>query len=248
MMVSIIGNGNVGTNLYQGFLSTGISTAIFARNPTLPYEKKLSDIVGYPHDVVILAVSDSSINDVAENLTDLTAKTILVHVSGATPIEVLHNTVHQNVGVIYPLQSITKDKAINWKKTPIFVQGSNAFVLEKLYEISNRLSEKVYLATNETRLVVHLSAVLTNNFFTHLANLSYDLLEENNIQKDILIPILENTFQNISQIPPVMYQTGPAVRGDKITMQRHLKLIKDRNLALVYNTLSTSISQYHAKN
>jgi predicted short-subunit dehydrogenase-like oxidoreductase (DUF2520 family) len=247
MRVAIIGNGNVGTNLYEGIQNTGLILAVFARNPELPYENKLNEIIDYHPELVILAVSDSSIKSVAESLIFLPAKTILVHVSGASPIEVLDNAFHQNIGVIYPLQSITKNRLIDWKKTPLFVQGSSTYVLEKLFEISNRLSDTVYLATNESRLVIHLSAVLTNNFFTHLASLSYDLLEQHHIQKEILIPILENTLQRLTQIPPEINQTGPAVRGDKITMQRHLKLISNRNLALVYDALSNSISQYHAK-
>ncbi len=247
MRIGIIGNGNLGNAFYKVLTSLNFNVALFARSPEATYEKNIKEIVNHQLDLIILAVNDNALQIVVESLIHISPNTILVHCSGATPIEIIENEVHKNIGVIYPLQTIIKGKTIEWKKVPIFVQGSNENTQEKLIGLAMQISDKVHIGTNENRLIVHLAAVLTNNFINHLAVLSFDLLDKYQIDKEVLKPILSATMEKILQNPPDLTQTGPAVRGDKITMQRHQNIISDRHLSKLYELFSDSIIQHHEK-
>ncbi|HMP30512.1 MAG TPA: DUF2520 domain-containing protein [Saprospiraceae bacterium] len=246
MKIGIIGNGKVGKSLHEVIQKKGIKSYTFARNPKGNGEKHINEIYNLQLEIIIIAVSDSAIETIAESLSQLTYKTVVVHVSGATPIDAIQAHV-SNAGVLYPLQTFISNQNMDWSKIPIFVQASVDKDLEIIYGLANRLSEYVYLSTDEIRLSLHLSAVLTNNFFTHLGTLAYELLDKYGVEKDVLTPILERTLHNLTRNSSDIVQTGPAVRGDKITMQRHLKLINDRHLAHIYESISNSIAHHHAK-
>jgi len=47
---------------------------------------------------------------------------------------------------------------------------------------------------------------------------------------------------------PASFQTGPAVRNDKKTIQRHLMLLKDnKQLTKLYKQMTDSIYKFHKK-
>jgi predicted short-subunit dehydrogenase-like oxidoreductase (DUF2520 family) len=247
MKIAIIGNGNAGTAFYEGLLEAGFMVQIFARSPKKSIEKNLHQVFSFSPDLCMLAVSDQAITSVSESLAGLDINTIMIHISGATPMKALDNEVHILNAVIYPLQTLRKGKKTDWKNTPLFVQSSDQNVREKVWDIASRLSAIVYDSNDEARLTVHLSAVMTNNFVNHLTTIAYNMLQKQGIDESVLFPILKTTLEKLTSKPPELTQTGPAVRGDKITMQRHRKLISDNTLLRMYDAISESIIKYHGK-
>ena len=70
------------------------------------------------------------------------------------------------------------------------------------------------------------------------------LLAEHHLSFDLLKPLIMETAEKVQGALPVDVQTGPALRNDEVTMQRHLDLIKDApTLTQVYETLSNSIKK-----
>ena len=245
MKIAIIGNGNVGNAIYEGLHSLSYEVQIFARSVKTISERSLEEIFLYEPQICFIAVSDNAIPIVAEYLFDLNQNSILLHMSGATPMNVIENRKHKRKAVIYPLQTVRKGKVTDWKNIPLFVQGSDPEVTAIVSEIANKLSTIVYQSDDETRMTVHLSGVITNNFINHLVVEAYHLLNKKGIDNNVLFPILKTTFEKVTSSPPELTQTGPAVRGDVITMQRHMDIIQDPGLAMIYKVISENIIKSH---
>ena len=58
----------------------------------------------------------------------------------------------------------------------------------------------------------------------HIAN---ELIAEQNIDPQMIEPLLQETFEKIKALGTVKGRTGPAIRGDQITMKKHIELLKD---------------------
>ena len=73
---------------------------------------------------------------------------------------------------------------------------------------------------------------------------SEDILKKFNISSEILNPSIQETFSKLKSISSADAQTGPAIRNDLKTIQKHLRFLKDNNLnnnADIYRALSDSI-------
>ena len=60
-----------------------------------------------------------------------------------------------------------------------------------------------------------------------MVHLAQQILEEAGCNPKLLGPLLEETFQKLRELDAGSAQTGPAVRGDQETMNKHIELLKD---------------------
>lgn len=243
--ISLLGYGNLGQHLTQ-YLSKldGVQLVqIYSPNqipeanqetPRINDLKNLKDA-----DLYIAAVSDDAIAALAQKLSkDIT----LVHTSGTVDMEVLARQTKR--GVFYPLQSFSKDHSVSFEQIPLCLEANNPETMDLLEIIARKLSKKVLHINSQQRLALHLGAVLVNNFTNHLYTLSQRHLKENGLSFDLLNPLILETAQKAIKIGPESAQTGPAKRGDRNTIERHLALLKDQQLKEIYNLLSDSIGGY----
>ena len=194
-------------------------------------------------DVYLIAVNDDSIKAVVKQLKGRIKKSaIVVHTSGSIDIAALKG-VSANYGVLYPVQTLSKQVEYDIKDTPICVEASNSATLKTLSVIANEISGNVIPLSSEQRKVVHLAAVFANNFTSHILSISADLLEQNKIPFELLIPLVVETINKAFNPEASKLVTGPAVRGDKKVMEGHLKMLsKNKNAQLIYKTISDSIA------
>jgi len=201
-------------------------------------------------DVYIIAVKDDAIVEVVKNVSLLKLKGIVVHTSGSVDLSVLKKA-SQNIGVYYPLQTFYKGASINWQTTPILIEGNLKGVETQLKQLANLVSKKVKVVDSKNRLQIHLAAVFACNFTNAMYVAAYQIIE-NNLTKndtDLLLPIMQHSFQKLQKVHPIKAQTGPAMRDDKLVMKKHLDLIKNnKQLTQVYKTLSDLIvTQQYSK-
>ena len=175
-------------------------------------------------DFYIVCVPDRAVADVAGQFRDHTG--IWLHTAGALPMD-LFQGIREDYGVLYPLQSLSKGRKIRIGHIPFLVEASSSLVLEKIVHLVSTISERVEEADSLTRLKVHLAAVFANNFSNHMVHVAQQILEEARLDPGLLEPLLEETFQKLKELDPLASQTGPAVRGDKDTMNKHIELLKD---------------------
>ena len=79
------------------------------------------------------------------------------------------------------------------------------------------------------------------NFTNHLYQIGNKICLENNIPFHILQPLIEETAQKIKSLSPKEAQTGPAVRNDTKTIEKHIDFLKDENQKEIYKILTKSI-------
>jgi len=194
-------------------------------------------------DCYLIAVKDDAIASVAAHLTDV--KGVVVHTSGATPMSVLAN-VKNGYGVIYPLQTFSKSKAVDMTLVPLCIEADQENTLEKIRVIAQLLSPNVSVVSSAQRVILHLAAVIACNFSNHLYQLSSELLEQHNLKFDLLKPLILETAEKVQSTKPAEAQTGPASRNDQKTIEKHLDLLKGTpGLQNIYETLSNSIKKTH---
>ncbi|MEM9848823.1 MAG: Rossmann-like and DUF2520 domain-containing protein, partial [Bacteroidota bacterium] len=195
-------------------------------------------------DLYLLAVSDTAISEVAETLSTILPLTSpIVHTSGATPSSVFAHH-FSNYGIFYPLQSFSKEKVVDFKQIPIGVHASNQQLLDQLRTLAQRLSPKVYDIDDQQRAYLHVAAVFANNFTNYMLHIAHQLSEVHEVPFDLLRPLILETANKVQAHPPAQMQTGPAIRADETTMQKHLALLKDNtNWQQLYEALSEAIDR-----
>lgn len=194
-------------------------------------------------DIYIIAVKDDVIVEVAKNLAALKLKGLVCHTSGSVEMSVL-KSVSDDVGVYYPLQTFYKNATIDWLVTPILIEGNKPKSKLLLKNLAGSVSQKVKIIDSKNRLQIHLAAVFACNFTNAMYVSAFDLIENSVGKKDLelLLPIMQQSFQKLSTIHPRKAQTGPAMRNDKIVMNKHLQLLKgDKQLSHLYAVLSDLI-------
>lgn len=191
-------------------------------------------------EVFIIAVPDDAIEEVCRNIV-VPQGAILAHTSGTKPIQNIRSERWQS-GVIYPLQTLSISKKVDFSEIPIFIEGDNEFVNRKLTQLLGTISNRVTYLESEQRRLLHLSAVIASNFSNHLLLLAQNILEAEDVDFTVLQPLMEETISKAFLLGPNKAQTGPAVRGDEQTMQMHLSLLSNNSeLSEIYQILSQSI-------
>jgi len=248
MKISIIGAGNVATNLALAFKKAGHEIVQIynrsddagkelARTVAATFTSDASEILDA--DVYILAVKDDVIAEIAEQLK-LHYK-IVVHTSGTNSKDLLA-TSSSNFGIFYPLQTMKKNSKVDFKNVPILVEGNNQATVLKLEALAKTISQNVHRVDEEQRKWIHVAAVFANNFTNHLYTVSESILLGHGLPFDILKPLIYRSIENMQHNSPAELQTGPAVRGDMQTIEKHLMLLgDDARLKKIYEILTQSI-------
>lgn len=176
-------------------------------------------------DLYIISVSDRAVEQVAQQLRR-SEGSIVVHTAGSIAVEALGN---EKCGVLYPFQTFTKGRRVDFSAIPLFVEGSDEATTELIEQVARTLSSRVWRATSECRRDIHLTGVLACNFVNSLYAMAADhLMERQGLPFDVLRPLIEETARKaIDSEHPATVQTGPAVRGDKEVSARHQQMLSD---------------------
>jgi predicted short-subunit dehydrogenase-like oxidoreductase (DUF2520 family) len=193
-------------------------------------------------DICVLAVTDTVVAAIASQLS--LKKTILVHTAGSVAMQVL-NSAATNYGVLYPLQSLRKELEPP-ANIPLLVNGNSDTVKSELFDLARTISSTVSFAGDEQRLQLHLGAVMVNNFTNHLYVLAQEYCHKQGLDFALLHPLIQETALRVQNNNAVDVQTGPALRNDEETIQRHLHLLRNNEaLQKLYQMFTESIRLYH---
>lgn len=250
MKVVFIGSGNVATHMAKAFSLAGYSV-VEVWSPNFDNADLLANAVGakpiasiahidQSADLYIIAVKDEAIAGVVQELTEVNG--LVVHTSGTTSIEVLSSL--KKYGVLYPLQTFSKSKALDFKRVPLCIEASDEETLQALKVIAGSISEQVFLIESAKRKVLHLSAVFACNFANHLYTIGQELLQHHDLDFAMLRPLILETAEKVQTNLPQHVQTGPAIRNDETTIAAHLELLRNNEeWGNIYQTLSKSIKK-----
>lgn len=253
MKLVCIGSGNVATHMAQAFKSAGHEILqVWSRHIDHAdvLAKKVSsspiadlEAVDVYADLYLISVKDDAIFDIAAKLKNV--KGLVVHTSGSTDISIVN--VCLRYGVLYPLQTFSLAKALDFSQVPLCIEAGNAVELKLLKNVARELSANVYEVNSEQRRSLHLAAVFASNFSNHLYHLSHLILKDQGLDFGMLKPLIMETAEKVQQAMPLSVQTGPAVRQDEQTIQKHTAMLQGKpQLSEIYKILSDSIKKTHS--
>lgn len=252
LSVSFIGAGNLAWHLAPALDNMGyVVKEVYSRNPTSAKEltkrlyqaevKTTLDFSSSTSRVFIIAVADDAIQEVAQDLV-LPDDAILLHTSGSQPLSILGYAATENIGVFYPLQTFSKTKKIDFKSVPIFVECETSDTEKVCLQMAKKISTDVHQIGSRERKALHVAAVFASNFTNHMLTVSKDLLQENNLDFELLKPLISETLNKSLAIGPENAQTGPAKRGDYETLDHHFDFLShDETLSAMYKVISQHI-------
>lgn len=194
-------------------------------------------------DIYIIAVSDNSISEVSRKLPF--KNKLVVHTSGSASLDQIDSKNRR--GVFYPLQTFSKNKPVDFNQIPFCLETEFEKDYPILENITQKFSSKVYQISSEQRKFIHVTAVFVSNFTNHMFTIGNEICKENDIPFEIFKPLIQETFNKINELEPVLAQTGPAVRNDTSTLKKHLELITNEKIKSLYLNISESIQNYNVK-
>lgn len=248
--IVIVGTGNLAWHLCNAFKASKLNLIGVASRNLQESEKFAAqfELKSYPidsipsSDIVIIAVKDTAINEVSSSLK-INSNTIIAHTSGAASMSQIDDK-FENRGVFYPFQTFTKKRELAYQNIPIFTESSNPETKKTLGHLASAFSGKTNELNSEKRKSLHLAGVLSNNFTNVLILEAIKQLEEQEIPRAVLWPLLSETIQKAIDINPENAQTGPAIRNDEQIINQHLIQLKNKpKLQAIYQELTELIRE-----
>jgi predicted short-subunit dehydrogenase-like oxidoreductase (DUF2520 family) len=246
--IFIIGTGQLGTQLAQH---------IEAQDPTIlklvGYSNKSAtklDQIQAPLmpntlpecDIIILAVPDDRVRQISDQLGDVNA--IVAHTSGSIPLAALQS--HPNHGVYYMPQSFSKSRPVDFDQLPVCLEASNDATMEQLRFLGSTLSRKLTTINSSQRQQLHVAAVFINNFVNHCYTKAGEIAMASGLDFELLHPLMEETLAKALSIGASNAQTGPAMREDIQTINKHLELLSPSD-GEMYRAITQSIKTTYGK-
>lgn len=232
---------NAGNEILQVYSKTENSASFLARTLDTRFTTKVSEIDPNA-DLYVLSVSDDYVDQVLDKITF--KDKLVVHTSGFLPMDILKQS-SDNYGVFYPLQTFSKERSVDMKNVPICIEANSPMNLDKIRRIAQQISNDVRQINSEQRKVLHLSAVFACNFPNFMYTIAQKILQNQDLDFNMLKPLILETAQKVQELDPAIAQTGPAIRGDKKVIASHMELLKGYpGYQKLYQIISEQIINY----
>ena len=256
MRITLVGSGNVATHLGAAFKNAGHQIVeVWSRNlqnaALLAYHIKAEPIANLSElsaetDLLIISVKDDAVETVASFIT--LKNVLVVHTCGAVSMQVLEKN-FADCGVFYPLQTFSKNRELDFRTVPLCLESTDKNSMDLLLDLARTVSNNVSVVDSNQRKTLHLAAAFACNFSNYLYSVSADLLQQNQLDFELLKPLILETALKVQTFLPAKVQTGPAFRKDEQTMATHLELLKQHpDLQVIYQLLSQGIIKMDKSN
>lgn len=249
--IVMIGAGNLATNLGKALVANGYeilqvysktmrSASALATNvnaiPTDNIEK-----INTEADVYIVSIKDNAMPDIIPTLCKNKEEKVFIHTAGSIPLTIFKGMA-EHYGVLYPMQTFSKDKAVNFNNIPCFIEGNDEIATTTVYSIATSISNNVRHLDSNARKQIHLAAVFACNFVNHCYEIASEILNEHNIPFEVMLPLIDETAKKVHTIRPINAQTGPAIRYDKNVINMQSDMLNNNPLLKnIYESMSLSI-------
>lgn len=248
----MMGTGHVAWHLAPALYKAGMGPAlVYGRNEEKARELATACQSGYSTDarqaargcdMLILCLGDDAIGPVLEQARP-DNDCMLVHTAGSRGIDVLKGYARKT-GVLYPLQTFTKGRRLDFGQVPLFLEAHGSGAEQMLRQVAGRLSTKVHWLSSGKRARLHLAAVFACNYVNYMYTLGETIVKQTGQDFEVLAPLIVETANKAIDLGPSQAQTGPAQRGDRKTMEKHMQLIDDQDgLKKLYEEIAQLISQ-----
>ena len=248
MKVVFIGSGNLATHLSLAMKGAGIEVvqvysqteshaSLLANKLSCSFTIEPASIV-IDADIYIFSVKDSALLDLIHKIPQ--NKGLWLHTAGSVPMGVFEGY-NDRYGVLYPLQTFSKNRDIDFSIVPVFIESNSAGDEAYLLSFAGKLTRQVISLSSEKRKHLHLAAVWACNFTNHMYLMASKILQEQSLSEAFLLPLIDETAAKVHQLSAREAQTGPAIRYDENIIEKHIELLSDPNMKELYRLISRNI-------
>ena len=249
--IVLVGAGNVATHLglalqqagyevLQVYSRTSDSASVLADLLKVPYTTSLEELSDKA-DLYIVSVKDAVLQTLLPSVVKGREGALFVHTAGSIPMSVWEGVAPRH-GVLYPMQTFSKQRAVDFNSVSFFLEANSTEDLESLKVLASSLTPKVYEANSDQRMSLHVAAVFACNFANHMYALCDRLLDKYGMPFESMLPLIDETARKVHHLAPKEAQTGPAVRRDENVMNKHLEMLAEEpELYGLYEKISKSI-------
>lgn len=257
MDIVVIGSGGVAESFVYSLGRAGIAPRVIM-SPTLGHAERLRDLyapdslalhcwgeIPQNADIYLLAVTDTAVPSCAAHMPPTSG--VWLHTAACIALEYL-TLYHADSGIFYPLNTFSKGRPLEWQRIPLFEEHRGEVAESAIRQLAEILHVEPRPSTLALRQKIHIAAVFACNFVNHQWAIASELLEQYQIPREVLHPLIEETLRKAMTLAPRDIQTGPARRGDAATLALHRALLAESRepIRTLYDATSQSIwSMYH---
>lgn len=238
--LALVGPGRAGTTLAVALSARGWTpVAVAGRAVDAPSTRAAASrlgveavpltVAGRDADLVIVATPDAAIADTALALAGgLRAGALVVHLSGACPVEELHKLLAERpdvtAGALHPLQSLPSVE-LGLERLP----GSWCAVdgPPEVERLALTLGMRPFRVPSAQRGRYHAAATIASNHLVALLGQAVRVAQSAGVPPEALLPLVRASVDNVAALGAADALTGPVARGDAHTVAHHLDAIPE---------------------
>ncbi len=256
--ICLVGAGAAAGSLAAGLVGAGRSVTLWARR--VEAAKELAERAAVDvradlaaaladSDVVLLAVSDAALAEVAERVVSSLApehRPVVLHTSGYHGVEVLASLARVDcaVGVLHPLQPLVRHRAPRWSGSWFALCGDDVAVARGRELATALEAHALVLGPGEAaKHAYHAGAALLSNGTVGLFDAALACFERAGVERSVaraaLAELLAANLDNLRRLDPVEALTGPASRGADIVVRGHVRALSgDADVSALYRAVT----------
>jgi predicted short-subunit dehydrogenase-like oxidoreductase (DUF2520 family) len=218
--VGVVGAGRLGTALSGALREAGVAVEGPAGRGQVPGDCS----------AIVLCVPDGEIEAAAAAITG--AAPLVGHTSGATPLNALAPAGAAAFG-LHPLQTFTAESSglRAFAGAGCAIAGSTAEALAFAAGLARVLGMTPFEIDDEGRAAYHAAASMASNFLVTLQAAAERIAAGAGLEPDearqLLVPLLRRTVDNLAALGPSEALTGPIARGDEATVAAQRRAIAE---------------------
>lgn len=248
--IVIIGPGRAGMSIGLAATSAGHTvSAVLARRPVDDLAASLGCEAGRiadampTVDIVLVAVSDDAIAEVAAQLSE-THGAIVAHLSGRTSISVLARFGDQ-AGCFHPLQSLPTPEIGRQALagSGAAITGASEPVSQGLFDFARSLGMEPFSVADEDKPTYHAAASAASNFLVTTLGVAETLFDEAGVPLRVAAPLIYGTAANVLSMGARAALTGPIARGDVETVRAQRRAARSAGIEETFLQLCRATSR-----
>lgn len=262
--IAIVGPGNLGTALAISLREAGFPIDALITSPraaSLARAKRLARKIGsrvlsqgedLQARVLWICVPDSAIAQAASSLaSQLNGRgTVALHSSGVLSSDVLQplRTRGASVAAVHPLMTFVRGSQPSLTGVPFAIEGDSPAV-RRARNIVRRLGGNAYPIAKKEKNAYHAWGTFASPLLTALLAATEQVAVLAGVPpkqaRQRMLPILLQTVRNYGEFGAARGFSGPIVRGDVATVQRHLEVLRRSPVSRqVYAALARAALEY----
>ena len=236
MKIGFIGAGKVGCSFglflkkreFQivGYASQSMESASYAANLTDSSALSFNELIKQSN-YIFITTPDDRIEDVWNHMLDFDLRDKKVfHMSGCLSSSIFTNSGENGVlgYSLHPLYSFADKKSSDLGEVVFSIEGDHISGIHAFLDQSNI---RYFVLDKKKKALYHAAAVFVSNYVVALAKIGEDLLLESGLDKELSIdgtlPLMESALFNMKKKGINHALTGPIIRGDLNTIQKHIE-------------------------